>query len=67
MLTVVCQSADHAHDKAATTDSLGTTSRSVICVLPEDTRVFFMNADNVLDDNGVTIMRNIGSRLQWKD
>jgi hypothetical protein len=60
---VVCNSADHADDEATGADGMDTSSWTEIGVLPEETCVFFVNADGVLDVHRRTVMTDIGSRL----
>jgi len=61
---VICERADHADDEATATDSLSAASRAIVSVFPEDTRVFLVDADNVLDRKGTAILRHVHARLQ---
>ena len=63
MLTVVREGTNLLHHEPATPDSLRTSTGAVVGVLPEDTSVFLVDADNVLDGHRASVVTDVCSRL----
>ena len=58
-VTVVSQRAHHADNETPGTSSLRTTASSIVVMLPENSGVFFMNTDHVLDYDCLTTVADI--------
>lgn len=61
--TVVGERAHHADYKASTSHCAGTAARTVVRVLPEDTSILFMNADDILDNYSGSRLSDISTGL----
>ena len=59
MITVVSQRAHHADNEAPGTSGLRASASSIVTMLPEDSGVFFVDADHVLDCNCLTAVADI--------
>jgi hypothetical protein len=64
VLTVICQGAHHADDKTSATDCMSSAPSAIVGMLPEDTSILLVDADDVLDHERVSAMSNIGARLK---
>ena len=53
---IICESADHLHDKSAGTRGLRAATDTEVSVLPEKTRVLFVDTNDILDHEGCTIV-----------
>lgn len=62
--TIVGDSAYHAYDEPAAAHGMSAAPLTVICVLPQQAGVFFVNADSALDMYDVAIMTYERSGLQ---
>ena len=62
--TVVCKSADHTNYQPTTADGIRTSTGTIICVLPQQTCVLFMDAYGIIDDLCRAIVSGICARLQ---
>lgn len=56
--TVVRESADHADHEPSPSHGLRPPIGSVVCVFPEDSSVFLVDANYVLDDERTPVMGN---------
>ena len=52
LFTVVREGANLLHHESATSDGLGTSTGTVVGVLPQKARILFVDADRVLDNHG---------------
>jgi len=59
VITVVSQRAHHADDETPGTSGPRAPASSIVVVLPEDSSVFFVDADHVLDCNCLTTVADI--------
>jgi hypothetical protein len=63
ILTVICKRANHANYKSPTAYSLAAATWTVVSMFPEDTSVFLVDADHVLDNDCASVMSDVCSRL----
>ena len=59
MITVVSQRAHHADNETPGTSGPRASASSIVVVLPEDSCVFFVDADHVLNCNCLTTVADI--------
>ena len=62
-LTVICQGAHHADDKTSATDCMPSAPSAVVGMLPEDTSILLVDADDILDHERVSAVSDIGAGL----
>ena len=61
--TVICESAHHADYEPSPSHGLRPPIGSIVCVFPEDSSVFLVDANDVLDNKWTSIMGNKRARL----
>jgi len=62
--TVICDSADHADDKTPAANCLMTAAGTIVSMFPENTSIFLVNTDRILDHKGSPRMCDVGARLE---
>ena len=63
LLSVVGDRADHAHYQTPGADGIRSSAFAVVGVFPEESCIFFVNADDVLDHDSRTVMTSVRSGL----
>ena len=64
--TVVGKRADHLHDQSTSADCVSTTANTEVSVLPKQTCILFMYADDVLDHKRRAVVLHVCTRLRHK-
>ena len=62
-ITVVSQRAHHADDETPGASGLRASASSIVMVLPENSGVFFVDTNHILDYNRLSTVADICSRL----
>lgn len=61
--TVVGQCTDHTDDESSSSHSLASSARTIVIVGPEDSSIFFVNADHIVDYECTSIVGDISPWL----
>lgn len=65
--TVVCKGADHLYDKSSSAHCMATSANTEVSMFPQQSSVLFMNADDVLDNEGAAVVLGECTRLRRRD